>query len=260
MLLQQPFHLLTLSPWPITISMSLLSTTLSMIIWMHQTNPHPIMYSLMLTTLTIYLWTKDMSRESSILGFLTIPMLTNLQISMILFITSEVLFFSAFFWMLFHTSLSPNTFLGLHWPPLGIKSFSPTEIPLLNTLILLSSGASVTWSHHSLLNKNYSQFLLSLSLTIILGTYFTSLQLLEYNLAPFTLSESIFSSMFFLATGFHGFHVILGSLLLTLSLTRFSLLLMTAEHHFSFEASAWYWHFVDAIWLFLYLSIYWWST
>nr|YP_009327746.1 cytochrome c oxidase subunit III [Armillifer agkistrodontis]APB92070.1 cytochrome c oxidase subunit III [Armillifer agkistrodontis] len=260
MLLHQPFYLLTPSPWPITISMSLLSTALSVITWMHQINPYPIMYSLMLTTLIIYLWSKDMSRESSILGFFTIPMLTNLQTSMILFIMSEILFFTSFFWMLFHTSLSPNISLGLHWPPSGIKSFSPTEIPLLNTLVLLGSGASITWSHHSLLNKNYSQFLFSLSLTIILGTYFTFLQLLEYNLAPFALSESIFSSMFFLSTGFHGFHVILGSSLLVLSLTRFLLLLMTPEHHFSFEASAWYWHFVDVIWLFLYLSIYWWST
>lgn len=168
------------------------------------------------------------------------------------------LIFFSFFWAFFHSALSPNIEIGQLWPPLGIKSFNPLDIPLLNTIILISSGITITWSHHSILNKNFKERTLRLLLTITLGIYFTILQLIEYKEAPFTIADSIYGSTFFIATGFHGLHVIIGTLFLFFTLIRIQYLHFSSLHHFGFEAAAWYWHFVDVVWLFLYLSIYWW--
>nr|QWB85656.1 cytochrome c oxidase subunit III [Sarmydus sp. N117] len=254
-----PFHLTDISPWPLSGALGAMITMMGIIKWFHFNEKNLIMIGISVTILTMYQWWRDITREATLQGLHTYNVTIGLRWGMILFITSEVFFFISFFWNFFHSSLSPNIELGMIWPPKGIQSFNPIEIPLLNTLILLSSGLTITWAHHSLMENNYIQALQGLSLTIILGVYFTFLQAYEYLEAPFSISDSIFGSSFFIATGFHGIHVIIGTTFLLVCLMRLSLDHFSPIHHFGFEAAAWYWHFVDVVWLFLYISIYWWG-
>lgn len=157
-----------------------------------------------------------------------------------LFIISEVMFFSSFFWAFFHGSLSPNVEIGSQWPPVGIQPFNPFSVPLLNTIILLSSGIRVTWSHHAIIVGNLLEGIQRLALTVGLGVYFTFIQLLEYTEAPFTFSDSVYGRTFFIATGFHGLHVIVGTLFLLAILVRLNKCSFSISHHFGFEAAAWY--------------------
>lgn len=168
--------------------------------------------------------------------------------------------FFRFLLAFYHSSLAPTPELGGYWPPAGITPLNPIEVPLLNTSVLLASGVSITWAHHSLIEGNRKQIIQALSITIILGLYFTYLQASEYYEAPFTISDGIYGSTFFVATGFHGLHVIIGSTFLIVCLLRQLKFHFTSNHHFGFEAAAWYWHFVDVVWLFLYVSIYWWGS
>nr|YP_010737560.1 cytochrome c oxidase subunit III [Ctenocephalides orientis]WEQ71695.1 cytochrome c oxidase subunit 3 [Ctenocephalides orientis] len=255
-----PFHLVDYSPWPLTGALGTLSLTLGMIMWFHQFNYTLMLLGMLITLLTMFQWWRDISREGSLQGLHSLIVCKGLRIGMILFIISEVLFFFSFFWAYFHMSLSPSIELGLTWPPLNIKMFNPFQIPLLNTAILLSSGISITWAHHSLLEKNHSETMMSLLITIILGIYFSMLQWYEYLEAPFSIADSVFGSIFFMATGFHGLHVLIGTSFLLICLLRLSLFHFNPKHHFGFEAAAWYWHFVDVVWLFLYISIYWWGS
>nr|YP_009735093.1 cytochrome c oxidase subunit III [Acropyga goeldii]QBG38576.1 cytochrome c oxidase subunit III [Acropyga goeldii] len=265
-----PFHLVSLSPWPILISLSLFNTLIYTIMWFYKfkymiTFLHsiPLIYTIYLpfivSILCIYQWWRDVTRESTFQGLHTKWVYHGLQLGMILFIISEIFFFISFFWTFFHSSLAPTIEIGQLWPPLGIKPFNPYDIPLMNTIILLSSGLSITWTHHSILNKNFKESLKSLFLTLNLGMYFTFLQMIEYLNSPFSLADSIYGAIFFITTGFHGIHVIIGSSFLTICFYRLYILHFSKIHHFGFEAAAWYWHFVDVIWLFLYISIYWWS-
>lgn len=253
-----PFHLVSQSPWPIIISLNLFNNLIAIISWFHKIN-----YFLTLTTLCtilcIFQWWRDISRESTYQGHHTINVYNGIRIGIILFIISEIIFFFSFFWAYFHSSLAPNIEIGQIWPPYGILPFNPFDIPLLNTITLITSGLTVTWSHHSIINKKFYESKQSLLLTIILGIYFTSLQLIEYYEAPFTLRDSIYGRTFFIATGFHGLHVIIGTLFLLFCFLRLKLIHFSSSHHFGFEAAAWYWHFVDIVWLFLYINIYWWS-
>lgn len=251
------FHLVTPRPWPIIISLSLFNNLISIIIWFHKINYITII-SFPCTILCMIQWWRDIIRESTYQGFHTHSVYIGLRLGIILFIISEIFFFLSFFWAYFHSSLAPSIEIGQLWPPIGIKPFNPFDIPLLNTIILISSGITITWTHHSILNKNFSERTKSLRITIILGIYFSTLQLFEYYESPFTISDSIYGSSFFIATGFHGIHVIIGTIFLLVSLIRLSYLHYRNTHHFGFEAAAWYWHFVDVIWLFLYISIYWW--
>jgi len=252
-----PFHLVTFSPWPIIISIRLFNNLISVVRWFHKIN-YIILLSIPCTLICIYQWWRDVTRESTFQGWHTHPVYVGLRLGIILFIISEIFFFISFFWAYFHSSLAPSIEIGQLWPPLGIKPFNPFDIPLINTIILITSGITVTWTHHSILNKNYSERFKSLLITITLGVYFTLLQLIEYIESPFTISDSIYGSTFFIATGFHGLHVIIGTLFLLACFYRINLLHFSKLHHFGFEAAAWYWHFVDVVWLFLYISIYWW--
>nr|WPS67104.1 cytochrome c oxidase subunit 3 [Bradybatus sp.] len=255
-----PFHLVDKSPWPLLSSMSMFSTMMSMIKWFHLHEMNLMMLSMLTNLLIMYQWWRDVIRESTFQGLHTSKVTLGLRWGMILFITSEVFFFFAFFWTFFHTSLSPSIELGLNWPPKKIYPFNPLEIPLLNTVILLSSGITISWTHYSIMENNYNQMIQSLSLTIILGFYFTLLQKYEYTEAPFSIADSVYGSTFFMTTGLHGLHVIIGSMFLTVCLIRLILNHFSSIHHFGFEAAAWYWHFVDVVWLFLYISIYWWGS
>jgi len=155
-----------------------------------------------------------------------------------LFIVSEVLFFASFFWAFFHRSLAPATEIGSLWPPAGIRSFNPFQVPLLNTVVLLSSGVRVTWAHHALIEDNFGQITQGLGVTIMLGVYFTALQAFEYYEASFTFADRVYGSTFFLATGFHGLHVLVGTAFLTVCFRRHRACNFRGAHHFGFEAAA----------------------
>nr|YP_010757431.1 cytochrome c oxidase subunit III [Leofa pulchella]WEU77774.1 cytochrome c oxidase subunit III [Leofa pulchella] len=255
-----PFHLVDNSPWPLTGSMGLMTMTSGTVMWFHHNEMWLMNIGVAITILTMIQWWRDVVRESTFQGLHTKKVILSMKWGMILFIMSEVLFFSSFFWAFFHSSLSPNVEIGMQWPPMGIKPFNPMSIPLLNTMILLSSGISITWAHNALINNNYSQTVQSLILTITLGLYFTMLQGIEYYEAPFTIADSVYGATFFMSTGFHGIHVIIGSMFILVSTLRIMKLHLSMNHHVGFEASAWYWHFVDVVWLFLYISIYWWGS
>nr|AXS65905.1 cytochrome c oxidase subunit 3 [Tenebrionoidea sp. 15 KM-2017] len=255
-----PYHLVDVSPWPILGSLSALIMMTGIIKWFHLFAPNLLVLGMIMMMLIMYQWWRDIVRESTFQGHHTFTVTMGLRWGMILFITSEVFFFISFFWGFFHSSLSPSIDIGMIWPPKGIQPFNPTQIPLLNTLILLTSGLTVTWAHHSLMENNYKQALNSLMLTVLLGIYFTLLQAFEYMESPFTIADSVYGSSFFMATGFHGIHVIIGTTFLMICLLRHIKNHFSSTHHFGFEASAWYWHFVDVVWLFLYISIYWWGS
>nr|APX40868.1 cytochrome c oxidase subunit 3 [Phyllotreta foudrasi] len=255
-----PFHLVDVSPWPILGAMSAMISMLGIIKWFHLFNNNLLMIGSIIMILIMYQWWRDITREGTFQGLHTLKVSEGLRWGMILFITSEVFFFISFFWAYFHSSLSPTSEIGMIWPPNNIQVFNPIEIPLLNTMILLTSGLTVTWAHHSLMENNFNQAIQGLLLTVILGIYFSILQGFEYMEASFTIADSIYGSTFFMATGFHGLHVLIGTTFLLITLMRLWLNHFSSNHHFGFEAAAWYWHFVDVVWLFLYISIYWWGS
>nr|QWB85825.1 cytochrome c oxidase subunit III [Typodryas sp. N143] len=255
-----PFHLVEVSPWPLLGALGAMTIMMGLIKWFHSFNNQLLLLGLSITLLVMIQWWRDITRESTFQGIHTLSVANGMRWGMILFITSEVFFFISFFWGFFHNSLSPSIEIGMLWPPKGIETFNPIEIPLLNTLILLTSGLTVTWAHHSLMENNYSQALQGLIFTVILGGYFTFLQAYEYLESSFTISDAVYGSSFFMATGFHGLHVIIGTTFLAICLMRHYNNHFSSTHHFGFEAAAWYWHFVDVVWLFLYISIYWWGS
>ncbi|YP_009270990.1 cytochrome c oxidase subunit III (mitochondrion) [Agrilus planipennis] len=255
-----PFHLVDYSPWPLYGALSAMTLMTGLIKWFHQQQASLLLVGMTITLMIMYQWWRDITREGTFQGLHTIVVTIGLRWGMILFIVSEVFFFISFFWGFFHSSLSPSVEIGMIWPPKGITPFNPLHIPLLNTLILLSSGITVTWAHHALMENNYSQSIQGLMLTVILGLYFTALQAYEYMESPFTIADAVYGSSFFMATGFHGLHVIIGTTFLLVCLSRQMNNHFSPTHHFGFEAAAWYWHFVDVVWLFLYISIYWWGS
>lgn len=254
-----PFHLVEVRPWPILGAFSAIITIIGLIKWFHIYNSQLFIIGILTIILIIYQWWRDITRERTFQGHHTFIVTMGLRWGIILFITSEVFFFISFFWGFFHRRLSPTPELGINWPPKGIIPFNPIQIPLLNTLILLTSGLTVTWTHHRLIENNHKQATQRLILTVILGIYFSTLQGFEYIEAPFTIRDATYGSAFFIATGFHGIHVIIGTTFLLICSLRLINNHFSKIHHFGFEAAAWYWHFVDVVWLFLYTSIYWWG-
>lgn len=255
-----PYHLVDYRPWPLTGAIGVLTLVTGIIKWFHNFNINLLILGYIIVILTIYQWWRDVCREGTLQGKHTILVTKGLRWGIILFIVSEVFFFISFFWAFFHSSLSPNIEIGAIWPPIRITPFNPFQIPLLNTIILITSGVTVTWAHHAIIENNHSQITQGLFFTIILGIYFTILQAYEYIEAPFTIADRIYGSTFFIATGFHGLHVIIGTIFLLICLIRHINNHFSNRHHFGFEAAAWYWHFVDVVWLFLYISIYWWGN
>lgn len=257
---RQPFHLVELSPWPLTGSLGALIITLGLTSWFHSFGNKLLILGFIITFLTIIQWWRDIIRETTFLGFHTLKVSQGLRWGIILFITSEVLFFFAFFWAFFHRRLAPTPELGSTWPPTAISVINPFSIPLLNTAVLLASGVTVTWAHHSIIEKLYLEATQALILTVLLGAYFTFLQAGEYFEAPFSIADSVYGTTFFVATGFHGLHVLIGSSFLLVCLIRLIFNQFSNGHHLGFEAAAWYWHFVDVVWIFLFICIYWWGS
>lgn len=255
-----PFVALSSSFWPLFLSLSVFSLTSCVVLWFHiKTSLFFLLTSLALTSFFIFIWWRDVVRES-LLGIHTSKLQYCMRNAFLLFILSEVFFFISFFWAFYDRSLSPSVEVGIVWPPLGIMPLEVYSIPLLNTIILLSSGIRITWSHHALLSNLYFNSVFSLFFTVLLGFYFLRMQYLEYAERAFTISDGVYGTTFFLATGFHGFHVIVGSVYLAYVLFLILRGALLSNHHFAFEAAAWYWHFVDVVWLFLYLSVYWWGS
>ena len=253
------FHIIDQSPWPLTGAIGAFTLTSGITKIFHNYSTDLFFIGIIILLITCFQWWRDISREGTYQGIHTSIVEKGLRWGIILFIVSEVLFFFSFFWAFFHRRISPTIEIGAQWPPLGIYPFNPFQVPLLNTIILLSSGVTITWRHHAIIENNHSQAIYSLVLTVVLGVYFTLLQAIEYWEARFSISDSVYGSTFFLATGFHGFHVIIGTTFLRVCLFRHLRYHFSSNHHFGFEAAAWYWHFVDVVWLFLYIRIYWWG-
>lgn len=257
-----PYHLVSPSPWPFLSSISLLALTSSGALSMHNFNygSYSLYLSLMLLISSMSFWFRDIIAEGSFIGDHTLAVQKGLSLGVILFIISEALFFMAIFWAFFHSALTPTVELGAQWPPLGIDPINPFELPLLNTVILLSSGATVTYAHHSIIKGDREGTLYGSLATILLAIIFTVFQGIEYSVSSFTISDGAFGTCFFFGTGFHGLHVIIGTLFLSVAAWRAFAYQLTDNHHLGLEAGILYWHFVDVVWLFLYISIYYWGS
>jgi cytochrome c oxidase subunit III len=265
------YHLVEPSPWPALGAVSAFVAAVGGITWMHHLFPAaPYIFGVGVIGIlyTMLGWWTDVAREATHEGFHTRVVQISHRYGMILFIASEVMFFVAWFWAYFNSALFPadmhqitrEQLFGGVWPPQGIETFDPWHLPLLNTLILLTSGTTVTWAHHALLENDRQGLKWGLILTIVLGLTFTCVQAFEYSHAAFTFSGNVYGATFFMATGFHGFHVIIGTTFLTVCLIRAYLGHFTPTQHLGFEFAAWYWHFVDVVWIFLFACIYVWGS
>nr|YP_009945153.1 cytochrome c oxidase subunit III [Habropoda radoszkowskii]QOE17518.1 cytochrome c oxidase subunit 3 [Habropoda radoszkowskii] len=253
-----PFHLVTLSPWPYLMSLSVFNFLFSSLNFFFCIGSNFIIFFCLISLIFVFLqWVRDIIRESMFQGLHTYFVYKFLKFSVILFIITELFFFISFFWSFFHNSVSPSVDIGNIWPPLLISFFDPYDIPLMNSVILISSGLTASWSHNGLLIGNYNNLINGLILTIFLGFYFSFIQYIEYFDSLFCMNDGIFGSLFYMLTGFHGIHVLIGTLLLISSFLRAKFMHFSSIHHFNFEFSLWYWHFVDVVWLFLYIFVYW---
>lgn len=258
---RHPYHIVTPSPWPILSSLAAFTITTGAVMYMHryEGGAFTLSFGLIFLTLILCCWWRDVIREATFEGMHTEPVQRTLKLGFLLFILSEVMFFFSFFWAFFHSSISPAIEIGGIWPPNGIAVFSPWGVPLLNTYILLYSGITVTLAHYAVISGDFDSACTGLSLTVFYGVIFTFLQFLEYKNATFTITDGIYGSTFYMSTGFHGFHVIIGTLFLLVCFLRLWRGHFTRTHHVGLECAIWYWHFVDVVWLFLYASIYCWG-
>ena len=257
------YHLVDPSPWPLISSISVLLLTIGAVQYFHTDAPWILLIGAVGVIYCMIGWWRDVILEGQ-KGDHTPVVQLHLRYGMILFIASEVMFFVAWFWAYFDASLYPGEAIqasrtaltGGHWPPQGIETFDPWHLPLINTLVLLTSGTTVTWAHHALQHGDRQGLKWGLVLTVALGALFTVFQAYEYMHAGFGFAGHIYGSTFFMATGFHGFHVLVGTIFLLVCLLRSINGHFTAQAHFGFEAAAWYWHFVDVVWLCLFSVIY----
>jgi cytochrome c oxidase subunit 3 len=257
---KHPYHLVDPSPWPLIGAIAAGALTGGGVIFMHGGGWIVMAIGFIGVLAIMAVWWRDVIREAVHAGHHNKVVQLGLRYGMALFIASEVMFFSAFFWAYFNAALFPTEAIGGVWPPKGLKPFDPFDVPFLNTLVLLLSGTTVTWAHHALIEGDRKNLVRGLAITVVLGLTFTSLQAYEYSHAAFGFTQGIYPSTFFMATGFHGFHVIIGTCFLCVCLGRAIKGQFTPDHHFGFEAAAWYWHFVDVVWLFLFTCVYWWGS
>jgi cytochrome c oxidase subunit 3 len=255
------FHLVRPSPWPFLTSIILFQFVLSLLaIFREVGSVRALIFFFVLISLIVGMWFRDIVIEGTFQGFHTSDVQRGLRYGMCLFLLSEFMFFFSFFWCFFHVALSPSIWIGCVWPPVGIIPLNPLLLPLLNTIVLVSSGIAATYAHKCMLRTDGRQGVIyGLIYAIGLGILFTYLQLKEYMNAEFSINDGIYGSIFYVATGFHGVHVIIGTTALFVCLIRHYRYHFTVEHHLGFEFSLWYWHFVDVIWIFSYLIIYIWG-
>ena len=255
-----PFHLVEYSPWPLLNSFGILCMPVGLVYYIRGGRITLLLLGALSVAIISYLWWRDVTRESTLQGFHNSYVVKGLKVGVFLFIVSEVCFFFAFFWAYFHRSLAPSVEIGSTWPPVGITTLATFQVPLLNTSVLLLSGVSITWAHHSIEEGDHKGAIQGLGVTLALGFYFAWLQYGEYTETSFSIADRVYGSTFFIATGFHGLHVIVGATFLTVCFIRLLLMHFDKGHHVGFLAAAWYWHFVDVVWLFLYVRIYWWGS
>ena len=257
-----PYHLVDPSPWPLALSFTLLILTVSTVMYLHgfQYGGELVLLGLFLLSTGMSFWLRDVIVEASFLGHHTEQVKRGLTIGFALFIISELMAFFSVFWAYFHSSLAPTVEIGGSWPPLGIEILDPFAIPLLNTILLLSSGAFITYAHHAIIKGNRRSAILGIILTLLFAIIFTGLQYYEYCEAGFTIADSVFGTVFFASTGLHGFHVIVGTLFIGVQFIRILNHHITTTHHVGLESSIAYWHFVDVVWLFLYAFVYLWAA
>ncbi len=251
-----PYHLVNPSPWPAIGSGAAFLTAYGAVRYFHGEGYWVLALGIALVLFTMAMWWRDVIRES--FHDYTDVVRHGLRVGMGLFIASEVMFFVAFFWAFFNAGLGVNPSIDT-WPPAGIEPLETWDLPFLNTLILLSSGLTLNWAHHALRAGNRPDVLKGLSLTVLLGAVFLTLQMVEYGHATFGFADGVYPSVFYMATGFHGFHVFVGVVFLAVNLGRVAAGQFSPKHHVGFEAAAWYWHFVDVVWIFLFVWVYWWG-
>jgi cytochrome c oxidase subunit 3 len=262
------YHLVDPSPWPFVGSVAAFVMAVGAVLWFHDILPVWLfLVGLAGVLYTMYAWWADVIKESRSGDHTPVVQISH-RYGMILFIASEVMFFVAWFWAYFegffnfdaadHVARLAAT--GAQWPPTGVELFDPFHLPLFNTLVLLTSGTTITWAHHALLHNDRRGLVWGLALTVLLGVIFTFVQVLEYTQAGFSFSGNLYGATFFMATGFHGFHVFIGTVFLIVCLARANLGHFTPQKHLGFEFAAWYWHFVDVVWLFLFASVYVWGS
>ena len=263
-----PYHLVEPSIWPLAGSIAALGLTGGLVLFMHDISTAVLPIGVLMVLFTMTGWWMRVVKEATYEGHHTEVVQISMRYGMLFFIASEVMFFAAFFWAYFDVALFPDQLkqfsrvevTGGVWPPEGVLTFDPFDLPFLNTMILLLSGCTVTWAHHALQQGDRQAALQGLGITVLLGLSFTGLQAYEYSHAAFGFRDGIYSSTFYMATGFHGFHVMIGTIFLAVCWLRTYLGHFKPDHHFGFEAAAWYWHFVDVVWLFLFVCIYWWGA
>jgi len=261
------YHLVDPSPWPFVGSVSAFVMAIGGIMWMRMDVPWVFLMGLAGVLYTMFGWWADVIKESHAGDHTPVVQLHH-RYGMILFIASEVMFFVAWFWAYFDAffyfdevqQYGRVAATGGHWPPTGVELFDPWHLPIFNTLLLLTSGMTVTWAHHAILEDDREGLKWGLILTCILGAIFTFVQGIEYAQAGFSFSGNIYGATFFMATGFHGFHVLVGTIFLGVCLLRALKGHFTPKQHLGFEFAAWYWHFVDVVWLFLFAAVYVWGS
>ncbi len=270
-----PYHIVRPSAWPLLSSFAGMLFAVGMILYMHEVTIGDfkigflgIYAGVSSIVACMFFWWKDVIHEAKVEKAHTPIVEIGMRYGMALFIASEVMFFVAFFWAFFDVSLfaaQENMPMRVEytqgmWPPPQIEVVNAFDLPLMMTLILLLSGCTTTWAHHAVLEGHYDEFKKALAITVALGVFFLCFQVYEYSHLTFAFKEGAFSSTFYMATGFHGFHVFVGTVFLFVCYVRAKKGHFTKESHFGFEAAAWYWHFVDVVWLFLFIAIYWWGS
>ena len=257
-----PFHLVSPSPWPVFTALAAFSLVLSLVLLFQSftSSPDFILICIWILSHSMGLWFRDMISEGTYKGNHTLAVQRGITMGVGLFIISEVFFFLAIFWAFFHSALAPTIEVGAQWPPKGIDAINPFELPLLNTVLLLSSGVTVTFSHHSLIKFVRIGALYGSIYTLCLSSVFTGFQGVEYTVSSFTISDGIYASCFYFGTGFHGLHVLIGTAFLAVGLWRIYTYQVTNNHHLGVESGIMYWHFVDIVWLVLFFSVYLWGT
>lgn len=246
------YHLVDISPWPIAISYGILSMAIGLVSYIHNYDNKLIIIATIVTTVISILWWKDVIREASYQGNHTLQVVKGIKLGVILFIVSEIMLFISFFWGLLHSSLSPSVEIGSSWPPIGITTIDKYSVPLLNTIILLTSGTALTLTHHSIVKGKVERK--GIIITIVLALIFTVLQYIEYKSNTFNISDSVYGTTFYSLTGLHGLHVIVGTIYLIVSAIRIKKI--TQNHHIGLLTASWYWHFVDIVWIIVYVIVY----
>jgi cytochrome c oxidase subunit 3 len=258
---QHPFHLVTRSPWPFMISFVMLGFAQTLVGYFHKFSGSILQNHFFLLFLACFsfAWFCDIIEESTFEGHHTFKVRQGLKLGMLLFIVSEIMLFFSLFWAFFHSSISPTPWIGCIFPPDDVFPVYAWGLPLTNTLLLISSGLTITWSHKSMLLGNFKETIYGLILTLALGGVFLFFQYLEYRSALLSINDGVFGSCFYLTTGLHGLHVFAGAMYLLVCLIRAPLRHFTKRVHFGYEAAIWYWHFVDVVWILVFLFIYWWG-